>query len=137
MYTFRKQERLCNQRHISALYASPHRAMVFPLSTHWMTSEGKNNPCRLQVVIVAPKKKLYHAVDRNRTKRLVRECYRFRKHLLMEFLEQHDLSMMLSINYIHNETPTFQQLSNRFDKLFSLLLNQLEQQLTPTITQPL
>ncbi len=92
MYTFRKDERLCNKKIIGDLYASDNRLLVYPLSVHWLITEQKH-PCRLQVLIVAPKKKLHHAVDRNRTKRLMRECYRHRKHLLLETLEQKNLSM--------------------------------------------
>ena len=95
MYTFRKDERLCNKKIIGDLYASDNRLLVYPLSVHWLITEQKH-PCRLQVLIVAPKKKLHHAVDRNRTKRLMRECYRHRKHLLLETLEQKNLSTQIA-----------------------------------------
>ena len=84
--------------------------MVFPLSIHWTFVENGVLPCRLQTVIVAPKKKLHHAVDRNRAKRLMRECYRLRKQQLIDILEQQDKSLILGINYIHNEVMSFQQL---------------------------
>ena len=35
-----------------------------------------------QVLIVAPKRRLRHAVDRNRAKRQMREAYRLQKHIL-------------------------------------------------------
>lgn len=109
--------------------------MVFPLSIHWTFVENGVLPCRLQTVIVAPKKKLHHAVDRNRAKRLMRECYRLRKQQLIDILEQQDKSLILGINYIHNEVMSFQQLSNRFDKLLPLLINQLRQPDTQTSSQ--
>lgn len=125
-YTFSKKERLCNQSTIGRLYTSPLRAMVFPLSVHWMTQPDAETPGKLQVVLVAPKKKLHHAVDRNRVKRLMRECYRMRKHLLTEALERHRLSMTLGINYVHQEILSYEQLSGRFDKLIALLTNELQ-----------
>ena len=125
MYTFRKDERLCNKKIIGDLYASDNRLLVYPLSVHWLITEQKH-PCRLQVLIVAPKKKLHHAVDRNRTKRLVRECYRHRKHLLLETLEQKNLSMALSINYIHNAMPDYHQLEHTFDKLLEKIIEELQ-----------
>lgn len=124
MYTFRKAERLCNKKTISDLYNSQDKALVYPLSVHWLLLEN-NRPSRLQVLIVAPKKKLHNAVDRNRTKRLIRECYRHRKHLIVEALEQRNLTMALSINYIHNSLPDYHQLEHTFDKLIATILEGL------------
>ncbi|MBR3528889.1 MAG: ribonuclease P protein component [Bacteroidales bacterium] len=125
-YTFSKKERLCNRSAIGRLYASPHRVMVFPLSVHWTTQRDVAAPGKLEVVLVAPKKKLHHAVDRNRVKRLMRECYRMRKHRLAEALEQQQLSMALGINYVHQEILSHEQLSVRFEKLITILINELQ-----------
>ena len=124
MYTFHKDERLCNKKIISSLYSSENKLLVFPLSAHWMlTEQGQSS--RLQVLIVAPKKKLHHAIDRNRTKRVMRECYRLRKHLLYDILEQNNLNMALSINYIHNTLPDYHLLENSFDKLIEAISEDL------------
>ncbi len=128
MFTFSKNERLCSQNVIERLYASRLRTLVFPVSAHWIFVDEKEAPARLQVVIVAPKKKLHHAVDRNRTKRLMRECYRLRKGALIETLEKENKAMALSLNYIHSTTPDFWKLSTSFDKLFSEITKQLTSQ---------
>lgn len=132
-YTFRKSERLCNKRQIAELYASKCRMMVYPLSVHWIITEcnGTQAAClratasRLQVLIVAPKKKLHHAVDRNRMKRLMRECYRVRKQALEQILEDNNQSMTLAINYMHSELSDYEHLGKRFDKMFSALCDTL------------
>ena len=124
MYTFHKTERLCNKKTISDLYTSQNRSLIFPLSAHWLFV-GQDRPSRLQVLLVAPKKKLHNAVDRNRTKRLMRECYRHRTHLLLEALEQRNLSMALSINYIHSTLPDFHHLEHTFDKLITAILEEM------------
>ena len=125
MPTFTKKERLCNKKTISALYASNKKLLVFPLSVHWLTLSNGQQPSPLQVIIVAPKKKLHNAVDRNRTKRLIRECYRTRKQQLIDILQQKNLQMSLSINYIHSTPPDFKHLQHTFDKLFENLTNEL------------
>ena len=74
-----------------------------------------------QVMIVAPKRKFHHAVDRNRVRRLTRECYRLRKHALYDFLQQHGLTLVFSMVYIHNEIMSYDQLGHKMDKLLAAL----------------
>lgn len=96
--------------------------MVFPYSVSWMLiSQDKNMPVPVQVLITTSKKKFHHAVDRNRIKRLTRECYRMRKQGLYDFLEEHHLQIVLSLNYIHTEILDYATLSAKFDKLFPQL----------------
>lgn len=98
--------------------------MAFPYSVQWMKVDG---PC--QVMIVAPKRKFHHAVDRNRVRRLTRECYRLRKHILYQFLEEHGISIVFSMIYIHNEIMPYEQLGHKMDKLLAAL----EKEITTTL----
>ncbi len=116
---FPKAEHLCSRRLIERLHAEGHRLTVFPYSITWYVEPELPVPC--QVLIVAPKRRLRHAVDRNRIKRLTRECYRLNKHHLVPFLLQHNLHITLSLVYIHNDRLTFAQLQHKFEKLMSLL----------------
>lgn len=115
-FTFQKEERLCSRRLIDQLYAEGHRLMAFPYSVQWMITEG---PC--QTMIVAPKRKFHHAVDRNRVRRLTRECYRLRKDSLYNFLQEQGISIVFSMVYIHNEILTYEQLGHKMDKLLAAL----------------
>jgi len=85
-----------------------------------------------QVMIVAPKRKFHHAVDRNRVRRLTRECYRLRKHTLYDFLQQHGLALVFSMVYIHNEIMTFDQLGHKMDKLLAALQKDIRAHQQPT-----
>ncbi len=123
-FTFKKEERLCSRQLIDRLYNEGHRLMAFPYSVQWMKVDG---PC--QVIIVAPKRKFHHAVDRNRVRRLTRECYRLRKHILYQFLEEHGISIVFSMIYIHNEIMPYEQLGHKMDKL----LTALEKEITTTL----
>ena len=120
-FTFSKEERLCSRQLIDQLYTEGHRLMAFPYSVQWLEVEG---PC--QVMIVAPKRKFHHAVDRNRVRRLTRECYRLRKHTLYQFLEKHGISIVFSMVYIHNEIMSFEQLGHKMDKLLATLEKEIE-----------
>jgi ribonuclease P protein component len=119
-FTFKKEERLCSRKLIEELYAEGHRLMAFPFSVQWMKVDG---PC--QVMIVAPKRKFHHAVDRNRVRRLTRECYRLRKPEFYHFLDTHGVSIVFSMVYIHNEMLTHEQLGHKMDKLITALENDI------------
>lgn len=128
-FTFSKEERLCSRQLIDRLYNEGHRMMAYPYSVQWMivTDLSHHTPC--QVLIVAPKRKFHHAVDRNRVRRFTRECYRLRKQHLYDFLNVHGISIVFSMVYIHNEIMSFEQLGHKMDKL----LEQLEKEITATL----
>ena len=162
-YTFGKEERLCSRSLIDRLYAEGHKLMAFPFSVQWMATDGPK-PCL--VMIVAPKRKFRHAVDRNarevaqrgavvvgalereaqraprpqhvraavdrnRVRRLTRECWRLRKPELYTFLQERNLSIALSLVYIHNEIMSYGQLCHKADKLVALLEQDIQKSLEP------
>ncbi len=133
-FTFKKEERLCSRQLIDRLYAEGHRLMAFPYSVQWMTLESGEplSHSATQVMIVAPKRKFHHAVDRNRVRRLTRECYRLRKHALYDFLQQHGLTLVFSMVYIHNEIMSYDQLGHKMDKLLAALQKDILAHRQPT-----
>ncbi len=120
-YGFGKSEKLCSKMLIEKLYSSPKRELFFPLSIHWMEVDADDTTPRVQVLVVAPKRKLHHAVDRNRTKRVIRECYRLNKQPLVDALSHTNKHIILSFNYIHTCTPDFHKLSSTMDKIIARL----------------
>ena len=127
-FQFSKKERLCSEKLIEVLFRSGHRMMVFPYSIHWQLVDADMLPSGTpsQVLIATSKKKFHHAVDRNRVKRLTRECYRLHKPQLYEYLENNGLSLILAINYVHNEIFDFATLMHKFDKLTAALIDSIE-----------
>lgn len=122
-YTFGKHERLCCKRMIDRLYAEGHRIHAFPYSLQWRF-ESLDQPC--QTMIVAPKRKFKHAVDRNRVKRLTRECWRLRKQILYHYLQSHGLSITLALVYVHHEQLSYNSLGNKMDKMMEALVADIE-----------
>ena len=107
--------------------------MVFPYSLHWQLVDSNRLPDNVpvQVLIATSKKKFHYAVDRNRVKRLTRECYRLHKPELYQYLESHNLTLILAINYVHNEIFDFATLMHKFDKLTTILVGEIERTLKP------
>ena len=61
---------------------------AFPLRAVYLQREHQDRPEAVEVLISVPKKRLHHAVDRNRVKRQVREAYRLQKQVLTEKVPQ-------------------------------------------------
>lgn len=127
MQTFSKQERLCSEKLMDELFHTGHRLMVFPFSIHWKLCPPEALPANVpaQVLIATSKKKFHHAVDRNRVKRLTRECYRLHKPQLYQLLEERQVALLLAVNYIHNEIFDYSVLYHKFDKITAALLRDI------------
>lgn len=87
---FRKKERIVSQKLIEELFGGgkSHSLAAFPLRVVYMQQERQDRQEPVEVLISVPKKRLHHAVDRNRAKRQIREAYRLQKQLLTEKMAQ-------------------------------------------------
>ena len=88
MFTHRvpKAEHLCLRNDIDALFSAGAKALTaYPLRVVYREENHKEGP-KVKVLLSVPKRKLRHAVDRNRAKRQLREAYRLNKPTLLETL---------------------------------------------------
>lgn len=84
LHSFPKSERLCSRKAIDALFTSGNRAFsAFPLRVIYKRlTEEDPDVWVPQILVSVSKRHFKHAVDRNRTKRQIREAWRLNKDIL-------------------------------------------------------
>ena len=114
MYTFKKEERLCNKRLIDELFHKGSSFLCYPLRVSWVPLPVQNTT---QVLFGVSKKRYKHAVDRNVIKRRMREAYRLSKQAcLYNHLTLTGTSIALSIGYIGKEITDYSFIEKKMQK---------------------
>ena len=111
MYTFPKKEHLCGDKNIENLYENGKAMLVYPFRIVYVVVEEESEPVR--VLVSVSKKKFKKAVDRNRTKRLIRECYRLNKTEIITYANENGLKLHLGFQYIGSVIEPFQRMSEK------------------------
>lgn len=121
-FRFRKPERLCSKKLIQQLFSPQGRSLAaFPLRVVWMPVDPGCD-AQVQMMVSVSKRKLRHAVDRNRAKRLVREAYRLNKHILLDKLG--DRCLAVAFLWLPSDTRSFGEVGA---KMRNLLVRVAEQ----------
>lgn len=121
IYTFTKEERLCNKKLIDELFHKGSSFLCYPFKVSWLPIvEPQQFPA--QVLVSVSKKRFKHAVDRNRIKRLTREAYRLHKqqYLYINLLEANK-NIVFSVGYIGKEISSFELIKKKMLKLLTEL----------------
>ena len=130
MNTLNKSERLNSQREIERLFREGRGFVCFPYSVKWVVAAPRNEKSTplppVQVLISVSKRRFKHAVDRNRVKRLTRECYRLNKqHLYDRLLAIDAPPLLLLLSYVDSELPEFHPLMDKVGKLVERLIKEV------------
>ena len=124
MYTFKKEERLCNKKLIDGLFHKGSSFLCYPFKVSWLAVPA-NPALPVQVVFAVSKKRYKHAVDRNLIKRRMREAYRLLKQqLLYDHLLTADRSIVLSIGFIGKEIADYQLMEKKMHKALLQICSQ-------------
>ncbi len=105
-HTFKRDERIKSRKAIEALFAGKRDTMTcWPLRVLFQKREQAPGRATVDVLVSVPKRKLKHAVDRNRVKRVVREAYRLNKHILAEKLDGKGFAISIAFVWLAAELP--------------------------------
>jgi len=97
--TLSKNNRLCGQERIAALYKEGKRFTAWPLRVTYMPVTDNPSPVT-EVLVWAPKSLFKRAVRRNHLRRLMREAYRLHQDILSS-------NFLIAFNYIDKEEQSF------------------------------
>jgi ribonuclease P protein component len=124
MYTFKKEERLCNKKLIDGLFHNGSSFLCYPFKVSWLAAPaGQTVP--VQVVFAVAKKRYKRAVDRNLIKRRMREAYRLLKQqTLYDALSASDKTIILSIGFIGKEIADYTTIEKKMLKMLLQLSTQ-------------
>ena len=127
MYTFKKEERLCNKKLIDELYHSGSSFLCYPFKVSWLFAADPQ-PFHAQILFSVSKKRFKKEVDRNLINRRIREAYRLNKQQqLYDVLIGIDKNIVFSVGYIGKEILTYDTIEKKMQKLLTQLCEQVNQ----------
>ncbi|GAB2978332.1 ribonuclease P protein component [Mucilaginibacter puniceus] len=125
MYTFKKEERLCNKKLIDELYHNGSSFLCYPFKVSWLFPAHPQPVCA-QILFSVSKKRFKKAVDRNLIKRRIREAYRLNKQQqLHDVLKDIDKTIVFSVGYIGKEILGYDTIEKKMQKLLTQLCEQV------------
>ena len=126
-HTFKKAERLCSKKRIETLFAGGSRAIsAYPLRVVFRErGETGGEQEVVSILITVSKRHFKHAVDRNRTKRLIREAYRLNKQLLLNAPALEGRKLDLAFIWLSDDLCDYPTIENKIKILLQRIAETL------------
>jgi len=125
---FGKRYKLCSKKIIEELFKQGQKVHSFPYTAFYNWAELPDKTVSFQLVVAVSKRTFKRACDRNRIKRLTREAFRKKKHILEDALNASSKptkQLALFLLYTHKEKLDFATVARKMEKLAEKLLLQL------------
>jgi ribonuclease P protein component len=118
-YSYNKTEKLKSRKMLNEIFTSGKSFSVFPVKVFYILPETKDKTVNAGVGVSA--KNFRKAVERNRIKRLLRECYRLNKLSLHATVESKQKAVAVFFLYIGKEMPDYTMLNEKMQKALTKL----------------
>lgn len=112
-----KKEKLCSHTAIERLFSHSDenkKTIAYPLRLLWNAQHGGESPN--QFVIIVPKRRLKHAVDRVLMRRRIREAYRINRH---KYFDDGVSSLHLAFVYVADGCRSYASIEKSVQKLLN------------------
>ena len=116
-HTLSKAERISGKLTIESLFSSEHISHVsYPIRVIYKLSD---NPHKVtaSILVSVSKKRLHHAVDRNRMKRQIREAYRLNKQIVTSPLTDTGKHLAMAFLFIGDKPCETETVTKSIEKL--------------------
>lgn len=125
-----KQNKLKSKKIIDQLFAEGKHITINSLKLIWL---AENDLFPLQAGVSVSSKNFKKATDRNRIKRLLRECYRLQKNTIEHYLKTNNKQCSLFLIYTGRTLPDYDTLFDNCGLILNKLLNKLNENNKPNI----
>lgn len=109
---------------IETLFRDGKAFSIFPYRVIYMPARLTTDKYPVQAGFSVSSRKFPHAVDRNRIKRLSRECYRLQKHELYEALQSSPTQLAVFFIYTDKKIPDLAVLRDKFSVILKRLVKE-------------
>lgn len=109
---------------IETLFRDGKAFSIFPYRVIYMPAQLTTDKYPVQAGFSVSSRKFPHAVDRNRIKRLSRECYRLQKHALYEALQTSPTQLAVFFIYTDKKIPDLALLRDKFSVILKRLVKE-------------
>ena len=122
---FPKSDRLSLKRDIDHLFDKGQSFISFPLRIVYLPATGNNLPeSGISVLVSVPKKRIKHAVDRNRIKRIIRESFRLNKDGISVFCTETSKPLHIGFMYVCNDISPYADIEKAMRKALKRICRQ-------------
>ena len=116
--TLKKEERIYLRSELNELFASRGSFVCYPFRVVYLEVPRQGLPLKMMVSV--PKRRLKHAVDRNRIKRLTREAYRLTKKELVEQIDP-EVTLLIGFIYLKDRLSRYSTVQQAVEEAFKKL----------------
>jgi len=122
-FTYSQKEKLKSKKLIDTLFTEGKAVTAYPLRMVYLSTDF-DEAILAKTGVSVSKRNFKKAPDRNRIKRLLRECYRLNK---TAYFNKVPNQYALMILYIGKEKPTFLDVETKMNQLFEKFSNKISE----------
>ncbi len=123
-FSFSKDEKLKSKKVIDSLFSNGKSVAKYPLRLVYIEAADEQT-VPLKMGVSVSKKHFKHAVDRNYFKRVLRECYRLNKNILIPNLNKKYSAMFF---YQTSDRLSYQEINDKTILLFNKFLKTIQEE---------